>query len=398
MAWALLHPCPADESPAHWGDRTLFSETITPLAGHGAPLVAEFAPAELSAALGVSLDAGRQLVADALELTYRLPRLWDLVKAGLVPVWRARAISRETHDLGPDAVAFADRLIASTPDKVSQVEAQRLVDEARLFFDPDRAVADEEHELSRRGVWVNHRGNPATTDVVMTLETPDALAFNETVTLLAAELHALGDTDEVDIRRARAVGILADPQYALDLLTLPEGGAPSTGAGAMNLYLHLTPEDLEPGTGAVSIEKHGAATTALLHDWLTRHTAVGGKVLIRPVLDLAETSAVDQHHPPEAMRELVILRDAFCVFPGCRRDSRSCDLDHITAYIPMNDGGPPGQTNPQNLAPLCRTHHRIKTFTARDYKRTDHGSYTWTAPTGHQYDVHPTPRRPPRRT
>ena len=44
-------------------------------------------------------EPAKQLLADALELTYRLPRLLDLVERGAVPVWRARAISRETHDL-----------------------------------------------------------------------------------------------------------------------------------------------------------------------------------------------------------------------------------------------------------------------------------------------------------
>ena len=63
----------------------------------------------------------------------------------------------------------------------------------------------------------------------------------------------------------------------------------------------------------------------------------------------------------------------------------------------MEDGGPPGQTSPANLAPLCRTHHRVKTHTAWHYKRLDDGSYVWTAPTGHQYDVTPTSRRPPPR-
>src|SRR4051794_33481812 len=111
--WALLHPSPDTEWPAHWGDPRL-DEQITPLAGEGAPLVAEFAPADLAAALDLSLDAGRQLIADALEITYRLPGLWSLVLEGRVPAWRARAISHETHDLSPEAVAFADRLIAAT--------------------------------------------------------------------------------------------------------------------------------------------------------------------------------------------------------------------------------------------------------------------------------------------
>src|SRR3954452_1327857 len=126
VAWALLHPCPSETQwPAHWGDPHL-DEEVVPLAGEGAPLVAEFAPADLAAALDLSLDAGRQLIADALELTYRLPRLWSLVLEGRVPAWRARAISHETHDLSPEAVAFADRLIAATPSKIRLVDASRL--------------------------------------------------------------------------------------------------------------------------------------------------------------------------------------------------------------------------------------------------------------------------------
>ena len=166
----------------------------------------------------------------------------------------------------------------------------------------------------------------------------------------------------------------------------------------MNLYLHLTPQDLTDQTGAVSIEQLGAATTRLLAEWLARHAAAGGRINLRPVIDLGdETTAVDRHDPPAAMREHVILRDSHCVFPGCRRDSRGCDLDHITPYLPMDQGGPRGQTQPGNLAPLCRSHHRIKTHTAWDYKRLDHGAYTWTSPTGHQYQVDPASRRPPDR-
>ena len=120
-------------------------------------------------------------------------------------------------------------------------------------------------------------------------------------------------------------------------------------------------------------------------------------VTIKPVLDMNRSDAVDQHDPPEWMRDLVILRDGHCVFPGCNVDARRCDLDHIDPYIPIDEGGPPGQTNPGNLAPLCRSHHRLKTHTGWDYKRLDDGHYAWNAPTGHQYDTAPFSRRPPPR-
>ena len=402
VAWARLHPCPAGECPAHWGDPSL-EEDVVALAGAGAPLVAQFAPVELGAALGMSLDAARQLLADALELAFRLPRLWALARDGAVPVWRARLISRETHDLGPEAVAYADRLVSATPAKIGLVAAARLVAEARLYFDPDRAVADEEEALARRGVWLHHGRGPATTEVTMTLDTDDARLLDSTVGRIAADLRDLGDPETLEVRRARAVGILADPQHALDLMsgrdTTPgpgPGPGSGSGSGVAYLHLHLTPADLDPqtGTGAATVEGLGAATTALLTTWLTRFTATGGKILVRPVLDLASPAAVDQHDPPATMRETVTLRDAHCVFPGCRRDSRACDLDHIDAYTPLEAGGPPGQTRAENLAPLCRTHHRVKTHTDWTYQPRGDG-YTWTSPTGHHYDVTRTQRRPP---
>jgi hypothetical protein len=46
------------------------------IAGEGAPLVAEFCVADLGLTLGISTDSARRLLGDALELRYRLPKLW----------------------------------------------------------------------------------------------------------------------------------------------------------------------------------------------------------------------------------------------------------------------------------------------------------------------------------
>ena len=96
---------------------------------------------------------------------------------------------------------------------------------------------------------------------------------------------------------------------------------------------------------------------------------------IRPVIWMDADDAVDGHDPPEPMREQVILRDPTCRFPHCQVDSRRCDLDHIVPYDPT---GPPGQTRPSNLAPLCRRHHNAKTSGLWRYTRTPEGDYHWT--------------------
>jgi hypothetical protein len=77
------------------------------------------------------------------------------------------------------------------------------------------------------------------------------------------------------------------------------------------------------------------------------------------------------------------------VFPFCGTRARGCDLDHITAYVPLTEGGPPGQTNPDNLAALCRRHHRCKTFTRWRYQRRPDGTYQWTDPGGKRFLVLP---------
>lgn len=405
VEWALLHPCPPGEEPAQWSEARLFAERVVPLAGPGAPLVAEFAPAALAAALGISFDAGRQLLADALELTYRLPRLNDLVHAGVVPAYVARTISRDTHDLSFEAVRHADRLVCAVPDKIGQVRARRLIDEARLWHDPDRAVEDERQALESRHVTMGRTGCPATREVHLLLDQVDAEAFDHTVTELASRLSDLGDPDPLDLRRARAVGILADPRHALDLLHGPvdqqtrhaiQDGCATKGraAGVAEIFVHVTPDDLaehvEAGTGSAVVERWGAVSLELLEAWLGDR-----KLSIRPVLHLDgphTTTAVDRHDPTAVMREHVIQRNASCVFPGCRRDSRSCDLDHIDPWVPPDEGGPPGQTRVGNLAPLCRTHHRVKTFTDWDYRRRPDGTHAWTSPTGHSYDVAAGPR------
>jgi hypothetical protein len=386
--WGELHPVPAGEAYAGWADRDrdLHGEETIPLAGAGAPLVAEFAPMELAAVLGWSTRAAKMLMGDSLEIKHRLPRLWRLVELGMVSVALARHVAQQTTDLSVAGSDHADALVSWDPRHLNRSRIDRLVDEARLFDEPDRAVDDEQQALASRTVRLRPGGTPATTDIEMSLDTPDALAFNDCIGRLAESLHRLGDSDSVDIRRAKAAGIMADPQRALDVLA---GRAPAPTPPAAILTLHLDDTSLL-GVGdqprAVRCDRLGVLSTDLLRRWLTDAT-----VVVRPVLDLARADARDRHDPPAWMSRLVRLRDRHCVFPGCRSASELCDLDHIEAY---DEHGPPGQTRPDNLAPLCRAHHRAKTHHDWAYQRRDDGSYRWFSPNGWVIDVQPAPRRP----
>ena len=108
-------------------------------------------------------------------------------------------------------------------------------------------------------------------------------------------------------------------------------------------------------------------------------------VTVKPVIDLNQAAESTGYTPSDSVAEQVRLAWPQCVFPFCTRRART-DLDH---RIPW----PHGSTSSTNLAPLCRTHHRMKTFSGWDYEpaaTTEHGvptAFLWTSPSGHRYRV-----------
>ncbi len=141
----------------------MFGERAVPIAGEGTPEVAEFCVMELAAALDLSHEATLALLGDVLDLAHRLPRVWALVRALRVPVHLGRVAATESRDLTCDAAGHADRLLAWRPRRLNPHRVGVLVHEARLYADPDRAIADHDEALAARGVEVHHEeGAPGT--------------------------------------------------------------------------------------------------------------------------------------------------------------------------------------------------------------------------------------------
>src|SRR5688500_1705019 len=80
--------------------------------GPGTPWVSEFCVTELGALQGTGPMAARSLVADALDLRYRLPMLWRQVRAGQVRAWQARKVAEQTRRLSWDACVELDAAIS----------------------------------------------------------------------------------------------------------------------------------------------------------------------------------------------------------------------------------------------------------------------------------------------
>ena len=108
---------------------------------------------------GCRTDAGKRYVGHALELRYRLPRVWKRVQSGDLRPWLARRIAEKTLLLSMDAAGFVDRHVAPTAHRIGPVQLDRLVDEAigRLHARPRPSAGAS----SDGGRPVLHRRGPA---------------------------------------------------------------------------------------------------------------------------------------------------------------------------------------------------------------------------------------------
>ncbi|HLN78043.1 MAG TPA: DUF222 domain-containing protein [Nocardioidaceae bacterium] len=414
-------------------------ERLARLAGPGTPEVAEFAPAELAAALRISTYAGSCLVGDALELRHRLPRLWARVRAGTLQAWRARQVAEHTKTLPAEAAAWVDAQVAGYAHKIGLKRVLDLVEAALLRFDPDQAARRAKNAEHGRGVFLGDQMHDGTRSIHIEADALDVAHFDATITAIADALATLGDTDHTDTRRAKAVGVIADPQGTLTLLgestgqggdddrghdhggggeegdqggddrggddhggggdgsqpgsakRRPQGGKKRRGPGRGPhrrgrpvLYIHLHADAVAAhGANAIArVEGLGPVTAGQVMAWLGRDD-----LTIQPVLDLADNTPVDAYEAPADTKEIVVLRSPCCPFPWCNNLTRNKDTDHITEYVPPAQGGPPGQTRPDNLAPPCRRHHRLKTHGGWTYTMPEPGLYLWRSPLGQRYLV-----------
>ena len=409
--WADLHPPESIYDAATFWVRGCESEEQ--IAGDGCPLVAEFCAAELGAALGTSTTAAKRLIGHALELRHRLPRLWRRVHAGDLPAWRARRVAETTIHAGltREAAAYVDRMVAPFAHRTGPAAVDRLVAEAIARMqppvpadhpdDPAPAVPDARH-VTVHDQDVAYAG---TVKVEAELDLADALDLDHALATEAETLRTLGSTESLDVRRARALGMLARRQLALELAASATSDAvrlPATRQLVLNVHLAAV---VLGETGEVTLDRlarleEGQRQVLLdqVRGWCAdSHT----KVVIRPVLDLAAHLTSGGYQPGDELREQVVQRDRTCVFPWCSRPARRCQLDHVAPYD-HHDPDAGGQTGSTNLAALCAHHHRLKTHGGWSYSMPEPGVAVWRSPLGHHYlrdhtGTEALPDPPPRR-
>ncbi|HZX03534.1 HNH endonuclease signature motif containing protein [Kribbella sp.] len=246
----VLEGYPDDPLRGRPGEPLPGFERICVYGGDGCPGVAEFAPIELGAVLGMSSGAAASLIGEALALRHRLPRVWAAVLAGKAVSWRARKIADACLSLSIEAASLVDRRVAGIVNTVTPSALAKITKAAVWEADPDRAQAEAEAAARTRGVFVAQSDIDGTKRFWVRAAAGDVIRFDATIDDLARALKALGDTSPLDERRAKAIGWIADPAAAHQLIEVARHLA-RTAAGPTD------PEDAagaacsaDPGCGA----------------------------------------------------------------------------------------------------------------------------------------------------
>jgi len=227
------------------------------LGGDGTPTVGDFAPAELGCVLRISDGAAGRLIGDALDLRHRLPQIWTAALAGRVPAYQARRIAAATRQLTLEQAEWVNAQLAPSLGAVSWGRLQTLLEAAIIQADPVGAERQAALAAQERFVRLGRASEHGLKLIIARATAGDAIWFKATIDRIADILARQGDTDPVEVRRSKAIGILAQPAQAVQLLCEHQGDEWDGAA-----------EPVDVAEGAAEAEKDAEPVVAAGHQSL----------------------------------------------------------------------------------------------------------------------------------
>ena len=180
--------------------------------------------------------------------------------------------------------------------------------------------------------------------------------------------------------------MLADPSSVLAMTENTVTSGSSVFTPKTQVYVHMHLDNLDDWENLARVELLGPVLISQIGA-ITK----GSKVRLTPVIHCGDTGTpVDSYEIPDRIRRQVLAGNPYDVFPWASTPSRNLDLDHTIPYKP----GQPGQTRPDNLGPLSRKAHRIKTHCDWYLAQPELDVYIWESASGQKIQVDPTGTHP----
>ncbi|MUN08115.1 HNH endonuclease signature motif containing protein [Agromyces luteolus] len=342
--------------------------------------------AELATVLVAPEATAGRLAADAGRLAG--PRAATLVAlaAGTVGVPHVRSMLELTGDLPVDSADELERRSLDGAAQRTSSDFRRRVRRLRERLHPEPLATRRRRAAEERRMHLD----PAPDGMAwlsLFMEAERAVAIVDRLDSLAAASVDRGRGAPNETSRDRRTSAQRCVDLAADLLMsgiLDEGdAAPATRRIAPRVtvtvpvlsLLGVTDEPAElDGYGPIDAE------TARI---IAAHAPSVRRLLVDPETGAALSYGRTSYRVGADLAGYLRVRDGRCRFPGCSRRAVRSDIDHTTAWA--HGGG----TDADNLAHLCRTHHRLKHESGWRMVNEPGGVIRWASPAGHVLRTYP---------
>ena len=370
------------------------------------PVDREFATrsfvAELATTLVVHEATAGRLIADAHRLAGELSATLDALQAGSIGVGHVRsmlevAVSLPAASLTGFEAAALERAERETPSAFRRrirrlrermhpepltARHRRARDERRVCLEPaeDGMAWLSLHLEAERGVAIMARLDALADARVAEPSIPTHPAPTHPATFSGEQSPSLSPNTSPTTSlgpRTRAQLVL---DIAADLLLgrEPASDADSAPLGVVRPHVYVTVPVLTLlGRTDESAELDGyGPIDAETARRLAAHAPSFQRILTHPETGAYLSYGRNTYRVPADLAGYLRVRDGGCRFPGCSRRAAGCDLDHT------RDWAAGGATRHDNLAHLCRKHHRLKHHTEWRMSQMPSGDIRWTSPAG----------------
>jgi hypothetical protein len=333
--------------------------------------------AEIATALRISERAAETLIDEALVLGRHLPTTQEALAEGRITPRQARVIVDELGQVDEEDRGDLERRALDAADQSATAFA-RTIRRLRETRQPEQAVARHRAARDNRTITCQP-GRDGMAWLIAHLPAAEALAIDSRLNDLARGLARLApEHDDRTVSQLRA-DAFADVMLDRDGRALRRfGDAHPTVVVTVPIGV-LTGAD-DDGAELVGYGPIDAETAREL----TAEAPVLRRMLTDPRDDTLLALGRTRYRVTDDLRLFLTVRDDRCRFPHCTRRTAATDVDHSRAW---DDGG---RTDSDNLAHLCRGHHRLKHDSRWRLEATHpDGTMDWVSPSGRRHRTRP---------